>query len=180
MLRTFVLTAAAALVVAGVPGWAAGDPESEVRDFIARWNAAYTGLDAAALAAMETPDFHMVDRFGHWIQSEGPEFNRRLWTMTFQEIYHNRPGPARRVENIRFMAPAVAVVQARAWHPDPIVLDDGTKIPPFWEINTYTLLKTTDGWRVSVMNIHNQMGAAAERPGEHVPDASSKPKERKY
>jgi hypothetical protein len=66
----------------------------------------------------------------------------------------------------------VAVVQTRAWHPDTVVLDDGTRIPPIWEINTYTLIKAADGWRVSVLNIHNQIDPGAERPGEHVPHAS--------
>jgi hypothetical protein len=175
MLRRLALALTVSAFIAGIPAWAAVDPETEVREFISRWNAAYTGLDAAALASLETPDFQLVDRFGHWIQSEGPEFNRRLWALAFQEIYRGRPGPARRIESIRFMAPAVAVVQARAWHPDPIVLDDGTHIPPFWEINTYTLIDTTSGWRVSVLNIHNQIDPGVERPGEHVPDASPKP-----
>jgi hypothetical protein len=48
----------------------AGD-ETGVRDFVTRWNAAYTGLNAKALASLETPDFEIVDRFGLWIKSEG-------------------------------------------------------------------------------------------------------------
>ena len=71
----------------------ASTAEREVRDFIARWNTAYTSLDAAGLASLETADYEMVDRFGHWIKSEGPESNQRLWAMTFKEIYHGRPGP---------------------------------------------------------------------------------------
>ena len=125
--------------------------------------------DADRIMGMEIVP--LQDRFGHWIQSEGPEFNHRLWALAFQEIYHGHPGPARRIESIKFMAPTIAVVQARAWHPESIVLDDGTRIPPFWEINTYTLIKTTGGWRVSVLNIHNQIDPGVERPGEHVPDA---------
>jgi ketosteroid isomerase-like protein len=159
---------------AGMPAQAATDSEPEIRDFIARWNSAYTALDAGGLAGLETPDFELVDRFGHWIKSEGPDFNRQLWSLTFREIYHGKPGPARTVESIRFLAPEVAVVEARANHRDGITLDDGTHIPPFWEIDTYTLVKTTTGWRVALLNIHNQIDPGAERPGEHVPDASAK------
>ncbi|HLJ49808.1 MAG TPA: hypothetical protein VKU01_27530 [Bryobacteraceae bacterium] len=167
MLRRF---AAAALMMAA----AFANDEKGVRDFIMRWNAAYTGMDAGALAAMETPDFQLVDRFGHWIKSEGPEYNRRLWAMTFDEIYHGKPGPARNIESIRFVAPRVAVVQARANHPDGVTLDDGTHIPPFWEINTYTLVKTNAGWRVALMNIHNQINPGTEGAGQRVPNASTK------
>ena len=88
--------------------------EQGVRDFIACWNAAYTSLDAATLAKMETADFELIDRFGHWIRTEGPEFNERLWALTFKDIYHGKPGPARNIESIRFMGPTVAVVEARA------------------------------------------------------------------
>jgi hypothetical protein len=68
----------------------------------------------------------------------------------------------------------VAVVQARAFHPDGVTLDDGTRIPPFWEINTFTVVKTQGEWKVSLLNIHNQIGPEAERPGEHVPHVSPK------
>ena len=146
--------------------------EGEIRDFIARWNIAYTGLDAKALAAMETPDYEMVDRFGHWIKSEGPEFNERLWELTFKEIYHGKPGPARVIESIRMMAPGVAVVQARANHPDGVTLDDGAHIPAFWEINTYTLVMTDGGWRIALLNIHNQINPGTEGAGQRVPDAA--------
>lgn len=159
--------------LAGISAAPRSSAEGEIRDFIARWNTAYTGLDAKALAALETPDYEMVDRFGHWIKSEGPEFNERLWELTFREIYRGKPGPARTIESIRVMAPGVAVVQARANHPDGVTLDDGTHIPPFWEINTYTLIKTGAGWRVALLNIHNQINPGAEGAGQHVPDASA-------
>jgi len=147
------------LVAAALPaqGDASNRDESDVRDFIARWNRAYTGMDSKALAALETPDFQLVDRFGHWIKSEGPEFNERLWARTFTEIYHGKPGPARNIESIRFLSDRVAVVQARANHPDGVTLDDGTHIPPFWEINTYTLVRADNRWRVALLNIHNQL-----------------------
>ena len=64
---------AVALSAAGAPSlcWALTGPEGEIRNFIAGWDAAYTRLDADELAKLETPDFQLVDRFGHWIESEG-------------------------------------------------------------------------------------------------------------
>lgn len=153
--------------------------EAGVRDLIARWNAAYTSLDAKSLAELETPDYEMIDRFGHWIKSEGPEFNEKLWTAAFTEIYHGKPGPGRVVESIRFMAPNVAVVEARANHPDGVTLDDGSRIPPFWEINTYTLVKTAAGWRTALLNIHNQIDPESEGVGQHLPDFSAPRKKHK-
>ncbi len=166
---------AIALMVAAVQArpQSATNDEAGVRDFIARWNAAYTSLDAAGLASLESADYEMVDRFGHWIKTEGPEFNERLWAMTFRDIYRGRPGPARGIESIRFMAPNVAIVEARANHPDGVTLDDGTRIPPFWEINTYTLVKTQSGWRVALLNIHNQIMPGTEGVGQKVPDVSA-------
>ncbi len=147
--------------------------EAGVREFIARWNDAYTSLDSRRLASLETADFELIDRFGHWVTTEGPEFNERLWALTFRDIYHGKPGPARQIESIRFLAENVAIVEARANHPDGVTLDDGTRIPPFWEINTYTLVKTDAGWRVSLLNIHNQINPGTEGVGQHVPDASA-------
>lgn len=53
-------------------------------------------------------------------------------------------------------------MQARANHPDGVTLDDGTRIPPFWEIDTYTLVRTDAGWRVALLNTHNQINPEAE------------------
>jgi ketosteroid isomerase-like protein len=173
MLTRFASAVLLAAALAGVQAHASSNDETEIRDFIARWNAAYTGLDAAALAAMETPDFQLVDRFGHWIKSQGPEFNQRLWALTFRDIYHGKPGPARTIESIRMLAPQAAIVQARANHADGVTLDDGTHIPPFWEIDTYTLVRTAQGWRLALLNIHNQINPGTEGAGQHVPNAST-------
>ena len=173
MLRKIALLAVLLSGVSLVPGRVFASDEADVRAFIASWNAAYTGMDAKALASLETPDFELVDRFGHWIKSEGPEFNEQLWAMAFKEIYRGKPGPARTIESLRLLAPNVAIDQARANHPDGVTLDDGTRIPPFWEINTYTLIKTDAGWRVALQNIHNQINFEDEGVGQHVPNVST-------
>jgi hypothetical protein len=48
MLRRFAVAVALSAAGAAICGWTATGPENEIRDFIAGWNAAYTGLDADA------------------------------------------------------------------------------------------------------------------------------------
>jgi hypothetical protein len=55
-----------------------------VRHFVAHWNKAYREMDAKSLAALETPDYQMIDRSGRWIRSEVLAFNENLWAMTFR------------------------------------------------------------------------------------------------
>ncbi len=175
MLKHLVSVAILVSAVAGVPVRAAAGDEAAIHDFIDRWNTAYTSLDSDTLAALQTPDFQMVDRFGHWIRPESPEAAHELWALTFKEIYRGKQGPARTIESIRFLAPQVAIVQARANHPNGVDLDDGTHIPPFWEINTYTLIRTDAGWRLALLNIHNQINPGTEGAGQHVPTIRTRP-----
>jgi uncharacterized protein (TIGR02246 family) len=148
-----------------------------VRELIARWNAAYRKLDARTLASLHTADVEIIDRFGHWVRSEGPEFTERLWTMTFRDIYKGKPGPERSVRNVRMLSPDVALVQATTqW--DEVVLDDGTRIPPHGEIDTFVLVRRDGAWRVAAINIHNQMPPGRERPGERVPVPTKPPSDR--
>ena len=153
-------------------GTVAEDPG--VRQLIARWNAAYRRLDAKALAELETPDIEIIDRFGHWVRSEGPEVSERLWTATFRDIYKGKPGPERAVQRVRMLTPEVAVVQATT-HWDEVTLDDGTRIPPHGEIDTFVLVKRRGAWRIAALNIHNQMPPGRERPGERVPVPTKQP-----
>jgi hypothetical protein len=120
------------------------------------------------MAALETSDFQLIDRFGEWIQSKGQHFNEQLWDMTFKEIYKGKPGPARSVEAIRFLTPEVAIVQAHTnW--GVVTLDDGTKIPPHGEIDTFVLVRNGSEWKVNTLNIHNQMPPELAKPGEKAP-----------
>src|SRR4051794_539290 len=66
MIKRAVIALAIILVVAQAYAQTSTKDEQGVRDFIARWNAAYTSLDSATLAQMETADYEMIDRFGHW------------------------------------------------------------------------------------------------------------------
>jgi uncharacterized protein (TIGR02246 family) len=121
--------------------------EKAVRELMETRNSAYHRLDADTLTRIVTPDFQLVDRFGDNIASEGPEYTRALWSWTFREVYKNRPGPVHQIVNIEFIRPDVAVVQTHAdW--GELKLDDGTKIPPHGEVDTFLLVKTLEGWRI--------------------------------
>ena len=112
MIKTAALAITLTVAALQAHPQASKNDEAGVRDLIARWNSAYTSLDSVTLAGLETADFELVDRFGHWIKTDGPEFNERLWALTFRDIYHGKPGPARQIESKDLgsvSAPRVAV-----------------------------------------------------------------------
>jgi uncharacterized protein (TIGR02246 family) len=163
--------AAAALVMSYAQPAHAQAPASDdaaVRGFIAEWNSAYRAMDAKRLASLFADDVEIIDRFGHWVRPGTRDDLEKLWHLTFTQIYKGKPGPERKVESVRVLAPDVAVVQATT-HWEAVTLDDGTVIPPHGEIDTFLLVKKADAWRVVLLNIHNQMAPGTERPGERVP-----------
>ncbi len=137
-----------------------------VRDLIARWNAAYRSLDAKTLAALQTPDFEIVNRLGQWTPNASTVQNEAMWAWAFANIYKGKPGPDHKIERVRFLSRDVALVQARAYWTDVIVLDDGTRIPPHGEIDTFVALRQAHVWRVAALNVHNQMPPFDIKPGE--------------
>ena len=60
----------------------------------------------------------------------------------------------------------MALIQARAYWNEVIVLDDGTRIPPHAEIDTFVAVRKANAWRVAALNIHNQMPPFDTKPGE--------------
>ena len=156
------LLAVLALVALSVGAGGKTDDERAVRELIARWDAAYRSLDARAIAALETEDFELVNRFGWWTKAASREDNERMWAWGFANIYRGKPGPQHTVESVRFVRPDVAVVQAHADWP-ALTLDDGTQIPPHGEIVTFVVVRQKKTWLIASQNIHNQM------PGQGLP-----------
>ena len=89
-----------------------------------------------------------------------------MWAWAFTNIYKGKPGPDHAIERVRFLSPDVALVQARAYWKDIITLDDGTRIPPHGEIDTFVAVRNAHLWRVAALNIHNQMPPFDIKPGE--------------
>ncbi len=68
-----------------------------VRDLIARWNAAYRSLDAKTLAALQTPDFEIVNRLGQWTPNASTVQNEAMWAWAFANIYKGKPARTTRL-----------------------------------------------------------------------------------
>jgi hypothetical protein len=116
----------------------------------------------------------MIDRFGHWLVPKDRSEIENVWSWAFGNIYKGKPGPARQIERIRFLTPEVAMIEARAHHAEPTVLDDGNVIPPFWEINTYVCVNRGGEWLVAAHSIHNQINPEMEGAGSKI-DAKVRP-----
>jgi uncharacterized protein (TIGR02246 family) len=148
--------------------------DAGVRQTIAAWNAAYRAMNAKTLAALFTPEVEIIDRFGHWVKAESTEQVENLWQQTFTTIYQGKPGPERKVERVRMLSSDVALVQATTrW--DAVTLPDGRVIPSHGEIDTFVLVKQNGAWRITALNIHNQMAPGSERAGEKIPVPPEKP-----
>lgn len=161
-----------AVVALRAPSARTASGETEVRDLINKRSAAYHNLDAKGLAALETPDFRLVDRFGDNIASDGPEYNERMWAWTFKEIYKGKPAPDHYIVGIHFLTPDVAVVQtANQWQ--ELKLDDGTIIPPHGEVDTFVVLRKQGSWKLAVQTIHNKMGGMGDHPDFGKPQNAS-------
>jgi len=144
--------------------------EQKIRELIGKWDAAYRALDGKAIAALETEDFELVDRFGNWIAQTSREENERMWNWTFKNIYQGKPGPQHTIERIRFINPNSALVVCKAFWAEIITLPDGQKIPPHGQTTTFTVVKNKAGWQIAAQTIHNKMQSdEPDTPREKLP-----------
>jgi uncharacterized protein (TIGR02246 family) len=155
--------------------------EQAVRTLIEQWDAAYLKLDAKTLASLNTPEFDIVNRLGQWTHKSSNADLEKMWAWTFQVIYKGKPGIDHRIRKIRFHTPDVASVLTHGYWADVIALDDGTKIPPHGEIDTFTVVRKNGTWKVAWIDIHNQMPPFDIKPGQpletdYPPPPGSEPK----
>ncbi len=117
----FVLLFASTLVASHKQTTSVAHEEHAIRTLISRWVEAYQELDAKRLAALETPDVQIVDRFGGLhLPSERNE-DEKLWSDTFEMLSRTTPPPTVAIEHIQFLRPDVALVQASWRFPRGIV-----------------------------------------------------------
>jgi uncharacterized protein (TIGR02246 family) len=155
--------------------------EQAARKAVEQWNTAYLKLDAKTLAALSTPEFDIVNRLGQWTHKSTNADLEKMWAFAFEIIYKGKPGPAHTIEKVRFHTPQVASVLTRAYWADVITLDDGTKIPPHGEVDTFTVVKKNGAWKIAWLDIHNQMPPFDIKPGQPLetdfpPPPGSEPK----
>ena len=130
--------------------------ENVVRSLISRWIEAYKALDAKRLAALETPDVQVVDRFGVLHVSSGRSDNEKLWSDSFEVVARNAEPPIITIEGIRFLRPDLALVQASWRFTDGILLVDGDRIPPFSETDTFVVMKSQGVWLIAAHNMQEK------------------------
>lgn len=168
MLLAFIMT----LGAVGFGQTGAAKDERKIRELIGKWDAAYRALDGNALAALEAPDFELVDRFGDWHPQASREENARMWNWTFKNIYQGKPGPPHTIERIRFVGAETAIVTCKAFWAEPITLPDGSVIPPHGQTTTFTVVKHKKDWQIAAQTVHNRMQTDApelDAPHEKLP-----------
>jgi len=129
---------------------------STIRTLISQRVEAYQDLDAKRLAALETPDVEIVDRFGELHLPSGRNENEKLWSDAFEIVSRNTLPPTVTIDRIRFLQPDVAVVQVSWRFTEGILLVDGDRIPPFSQVDTFVVIKSQGVWLVAAHNMQEQ------------------------
>jgi hypothetical protein len=129
----------------------------QIRALIAHWNASYRRMEARTLAALETVDVEIIDRFGELHRPLDVSERERFWSEGFEQIERENFGPEFTIKEIRLIRPDTGVVQVCAYYGDGIRLADGGHIPPLWEFSSYLVVKTRSVWLVAALDIHDQI-----------------------
>ena len=145
------------------PDWQSGglsttNPVSEsaarpVRELIERWCAAYGDLDEKKLAALESPNIEVVDRFGELHVAKERSDEERFWAEGFEMIDRKDFHPVCTIEEIRSTRPDVMIVHAEISYSGGIPLIGGEYIPPFSEIHTFLVSRDEAVWRIAAHDI---------------------------
>jgi uncharacterized protein (TIGR02246 family) len=159
----------------------ANPDEAAVRKVVEDWNRYYQALDGTKLASLSTPEFDIVNRLGMWTHKNSNPDLAEMWNWSFKFIYKNNPGPEHKIDHIRFLNADTAAVLTRAYWGKELTLDDGTKIPPHGEIDSFIVVKKGSEWKIAWLDIHNQMPPFDKKPGEPLetpfpPPPGSEPK----
>jgi ketosteroid isomerase-like protein len=125
-----------------------------VRELIERWCAAYGNLDEKELAALESPNIEIVDRFGELHVAKQRPDEERFWAEGFEMIRREDFHPVCTIEDIRSTRPDVMIVHAEISYAGGIPLKGGEHIPPFSEIHTFLVSRDEAAvWRIAEHNI---------------------------
>lgn len=120
-----------------------------VRKLIERWCFAYGDLNENELAALESPDVEIVDRFGELHVAKQRTDEERFWAEGFEMIRREDFHPVCAIEEIRSTRPDVVIVHADISYSSGIPLKGGDYIPAFSEIHTFMVSRDEAGWRIA-------------------------------
>lgn len=112
--------------------------EAAVKDLVARYNAARDNQDPAAIRALFTHDADQLVSSGEWRRGQ-EELVRGM-------LQSSRSNPGQRtltVETVRFLAPDVALADAR------YEIATGADARRMW--STFVVVRTPDGWSISAI-----------------------------
>ena len=120
-----------------------------VRELIERWCTAYGDLNEHELAALESPDVEIVDRFGELHVAKQRTDEERFWAEGFEMIRREDFHLVCTIEEIHSTRPDVVIVHADISYSSGIPLKGGDYIPAFSEIHTFIVSRDKEGWRIT-------------------------------
>ena len=120
---------------------------------IERWCAAYGRLDEKELAALESPNIEIVDRFGELHVAKQRSDEEHFWSEGFEMIRRADFHPLCHIAQIRATRSDVVIVHADISYPDGIPLQGGECIPAFSEIHTFIVLEDQAVWHIAEHDI---------------------------
>jgi hypothetical protein len=124
-----------------------------VRALIDRWCTAYGDLNEKELAALESPNVEIVDRFGELHVAKQRSDEERFWAEGFEMIRREDFHPICAIEEIRSTRPDVVIVHADISYSGGIPLKGGDYIPAFSEIHTFIVSREEAVWRIAAHDI---------------------------
>lgn len=140
MRRTGLLLLLSVTVFAGVLAQTSVHEDEAVRALVAKYAAARENADAASIEKLFTTDADQLVSSGEWRQ--GRE------SLVKGMLASSRGNPGDRtitVETVRFVAPNVALADARY----EIAASDGKAARRMW--STFLAVRTGDGWRIAAI-----------------------------
>ena len=136
--------------VAAKPG------EAGARDLAGSWCSAYKRSDPERLAALETREMEIVDRFGDWHHLIGFKARAQFWKDGFDLTNRKHFRPKCFIQHVRLIGLNAAMAQVTVSYDEGIALADGNRIPPFSEIHTLVLANVAGRWLITAEDIVQQ------------------------
>ena len=127
--------------------------ETAVHDLASSWCSAYRSSDPERLAALETREMEIVDRFGDWHHPIGLEAREQFWKDGIDMTSRKDFRPECTVQHVRLIGLNAAVVQVMVLYHEGIALKGGDRISPFSEIHTLFLAKAEGRWLISAQDV---------------------------
>lgn len=135
---------------------AANQGEAGAHDLAGSWCSAYRRSHPERLAALETPEIEIVDRFGNWHHLIGLKARAQFWKDGFDMTTRKDSHPECFIQHVRLTGLKAAIAQVTVSYDEGIALADGNRIPPFSEIHTLVLANVAGRWLITAEDIVQQ------------------------